>query len=206
VAAFASAPFVLVVTADSRFKTFAELLTTAKSQPGTVTFASSGTGTMTHMVVELASVVGKANLLHIPYKGVVAAYADLYGGRVDLLADAPASTIAPVQAGKLRALAITGPRRLAGLPGVPTVAELGLAGAEAQFVTGLLAPAGTPPAVLARLESETLKVSRGAPFREFLAAQGYETLSATSQEFAASNRDELKKWSGVVRERNIKAD
>ena len=144
IAAFSISPFVVVVAADSRFKALPDLIAAARAEPGKLTFASSGTGTMTHMVVELLSVVAKMNMVHIPYKGVTGAYADVIGGRVDLLADAPASTLPQIRGNRMRALALTAAQRSAMLPGVPTVGELGLAGAEADFITGLLAPAGTP--------------------------------------------------------------
>jgi len=206
IAAFSSSPFVVVVASDSRFKTLGEVIAAAKAEPGKLTFASSGTGTMTHMVVELLSVVAKTNLSHIPYKGVTGAYTDVLGGRIDLLADAPASTLPQIKGGKMRALAITSPHRSPMLPNVPTVGELGLAGSEADFVTGLLAPAGTPDAVIARLQTETLKIAQSAGFKDFLAQQGYESLVADGAEFGKIMRAGLAKWANVVRERNIKVE
>ena len=206
VAAFSTAPFVLCVSADSRFKTLADLIATAKAEPGKLTYASSGTGTMTQMAVELVSVVAKINLLHVPYKGVTGAYPDVLGGRIDLIADAPASTLPQIKANKFRALAVTGARRSPTLPDVPTVAEAGLKGAEAVFVTGILAPSGTPRAVLTRLQNAALKVAQSAEFREFLAQQGYEPLSANAADFSQHVKDGLVKWAAVVRERNIKVE
>ncbi len=206
IAAFSSSPFVVVVAGDSRFKTLGELVAAAKAEPGKLTFASSGTGTMTHMVVELLSVVAKANLTHVPYKGVTGAHVDVIGGRIDLVADAPASTLPHIKGGRFRALAVTSPQRSPMLPNVPTVGELGLAGSEADFVTGLLAPAGTPRAALARLQAETLKIARSSEFKDFLAQQGYEALAANSAEFTKLIREGLDKWTGVVRERNIKVE
>lgn len=206
VAAFSSSPFVVVVAGESRFKTLGELVTAARAEPGKLTFASSGTGTMTHMVVELLSVVAKANLTHVPYKGVTGAHVDVIGGRIDLVADAPASTLPHIKAGRFRALAVTSAQRSPMLPAVPTVGELGLTGSEADFVTGLLAPAGTPRTAITRLQAETLKIARSAEFREFLAQQGYEPLAANSAEFSKLIRDGLLKWTAVVRERNIKVE
>jgi tripartite-type tricarboxylate transporter receptor subunit TctC len=206
VAAFSVSPFVFGVAADSRFKTLEELIAAAKAAPGKLTFGSSGTGTLTHMVVELLSVVAKANMQHVPYKGVTGAYADVIGGRIDLLADAPASMLPQVRGGRMRALVVTAPQRLPTFPGVPTVAELGLAGAEADFTTGLLAPAGTPPAVLARLQAESLKVAQSAEFHAYLATQGYEPLAADGAQFGRIIRDGLAKWATVVKERNIKVE
>ncbi len=206
IAAFSSSPFVVVVAGESRFKTLPELIAASKADPGKLTFASSGTGTMTHMVVELLSVVGRAHFTHVPYKGVTGAHVDVIGGRIDLVADAPASTLPHIKGGRFRALAVTSPHRSPMLPNVPTVGELGLAGSEADFITGLLAPAGTPKDAIARLQSETLKIANSAEFKEFLATQGYESLAAGSAEFAKLIRQGLVKWTAVVRERNIKIE
>ena len=206
VAAFSVAPFVLCVSAESRLKTLNDLIATAKAEPGKLTYASSGTGTMTQMAVELVSVVAKINLLHVPYKGVTGAYPDVLGGRIDLIADAPASTLPQIKANKFRALAVTSEKRSPMLPNVPTVGELGLKGAEAVFVTGILVPAGTPRPVVARLQNEALKVAQSAEFREFLAQQGYEPLSANSADFTKHVKDGLVKWAAVVKERNIKVE
>ncbi|MBI3372458.1 MAG: tripartite tricarboxylate transporter substrate binding protein [Betaproteobacteria bacterium] len=206
IAAFSISPFVVVVAADSRFNSLPELIAAARAEPGKLTFASSGTGTMTHMVVELLGVVARMNMVHIPYKGVTGAYADVIGGRIDLLADAPASTLPQIRGKRMRALALTAPQRSAMLPGVPTVGELGLAGAEADFITGLLAPTGTPAPILARLQAESLKVAQSAEFRGYLRTQGYEPLSADGAEFGRLIRAGLAKWAGVVRERNIKLE
>jgi tripartite-type tricarboxylate transporter receptor subunit TctC len=206
IAAFSVSPFVFGVAADSRFRTLEDLVAAAKAAPGKLTFGSSGTGTLTHMVVELLSVVARANLQHVPYKGVTGAYTDVIGGRIDLLADAPASMLPQVRGGRMRALVVTAPQRLPTFPGVPTVAELGLAGAEADFTTGLLAPAGTPPAVLARLQAESLKVAQSPEFQAYLATQGYEPLAADGAQFGRIIRDGLAKWAAVVKERNIKVE
>jgi putative tricarboxylic transport membrane protein len=206
VAAFCVSPFVMVVAAESRIKTAGDLIAAARAAPAKLTFGSSGTGTLTHMVVELFGVVAKVNLQHIPYKGVTGAYADVLGGRIDLVADAPASALPNIKAGRFRALAVTSPKRSPMLPDVPTMAELGLAAAESDFVTGLIAPTGIPKAVIARLQSETLRVARSTEFRDFLAQQGYEPLALNSEEFSVRIRTELAKWSTVVRERNIKVE
>jgi tripartite-type tricarboxylate transporter receptor subunit TctC len=206
IAAFCVSPFVYVVAGESRIRSFSDLLAAARATPGKLTFGSSGTGTLTHMVVELLAVIAKVNVQHVPYKGVTGAYADILGGRIDFVADSPASTTPNIKAGRFRALPVTSPKRSALLPDVPTLAELGLAAAESDFVTGLLAPSGTPKHVISRLESETLRVARSTEFRDFLAQQGYEPLALEAEEFSARVRTELKKWSNVVRERNIKVE
>jgi len=206
VAAFCVSPFVYVMAADAKVKTLGELIAAAKANPGKLSFGSSGTGTLTHMVVELLGVVAKVNFTHIPYKGVTGAYTDILGGRIDFVADSPASTIGQIKAGKFRAIAVTSPKRSPLLPAVPTVAEMGLRDAESDFVTGLLVPAGTPKNVTSRLQAETLKIAQSKEFTNFLATQGYEPLAYDSEQFAQRIRSELAKWNSVVRERNIKVE
>ncbi len=206
IVAFSISPFVYGVSADSKYATIGDFLAAAKANPGKLTFGSSGTGTLTHMVVELLSVVAKVQFTHVPYKGVTGAYADVIGGRVDFLADGPASMLAQVRGNRMRAVVVTAPQRLPTLPNVPTVGEIGLAGAEADFTGGLLAPAGTPAAVLARYEAAALEVARSTAFREYLATQGYEPLAADRAQFVKLIRDGLGKWERVVKERGIKVD
>ena len=206
IAAFSVSPFVFGVAWESKHMTLADLIGAAKANPGMLTFGSSGTGTLTHMVVELLSAVVQANFTHIPYKGVTGAYADVIGGRVDFLADAPASMLPQLRGKRMRALVVTAPQRLPTLPDVPTVAELGMPGAEADFTTGLLAPAGTPATVLARYESAALQVAQSQAFSDFLATQGYQPLPADAARFGRIIRDGLAKWERVVRERKIKVE
>jgi len=206
IAAFSVSPLVFGASSESKYTSLAELLTAAKANPGKLTFGSSGTGTLTHMVVELLAVVAQVNFTHVPYKGVTGAYADVIAGRVDFLADAPASMLPHVRSNRIRALVVTAPQRLSTLPQVATVGESHLAGAEADFTTGLLAPAGTPAALLARYEAAALQVAQSNRFREYLATQGYEPLAADGARFASLIRDSAAKWERVVRERNIKVE
>jgi tripartite-type tricarboxylate transporter receptor subunit TctC len=206
IAAFSVSPLVFGTSAESKHASIAELLAAAKASPGKLTFGSSGTGTLTHMAVELLGVVAQVNFTHVPYKGVSGAYTDVIGGRVDFLADAPASMLPHIRGNRIRALVVTAPQRLATLPDVPTVAEAGLAAAEADFTTGLLAPAGTPAALMARYEAAALQVAQSQAFRDYLASQGYEPLAANGAQFAAIIRDGSAKWGRVVRERNIKVE
>lgn len=206
IAAFSVSPLVFGVSSESKHMALADLIGAARANPGKLTFGSSGTGTLTHMVVELLSTVVQANFTHVPYKGVTGAYVDVIGGRVDFLADAPASMLPHVRGKRMRALAVTSPQRLSTLPGVPTVAELGMPDAEADFTTGLLAPAGTPAAVLARYETAVLQVAQSQAFKDYLATQGYEPLAADAAQFGRIIRDGLAKWERVVRERKIKVE
>ena len=194
------------MASESRYKTIGELIAAAKAQPGKLTFGSSGTGTLTHMVVELFSVVAAANFTHIPYKGVTGAYTDVIGGRVDFLADSPASMMPQVRGSRMRALVVTAPQKLSTFPGVPTVAEMGMPGAEADFTTGLLAPPGTPAATVARYQAEALQVAQSQAFKDYLATQGYEPLAADGAQFGRIIKEGLAKWERVVKERNIKVE
>jgi len=206
IAAFSVSPLVFGTSAESKHASVAEMLAAAKANPGKLTFGSSGTGTLTHMAVELLGVVAQVNFTHVPYKGVTGAYTDVIGGRVDFLADAPASMLPHVRGNRIRALVVTAPQRLAQLPNVPTVGEAGLAAAEADFTTGLLAPAGTPAAVMARYEAAALQVAQSQAFKDYLASQGYEPLAANGAQFAKIIREGSAKWERVVRERNIKVE
>jgi len=206
IASFCVAPIVTVVWSESRYKTLPDLVSAARASPGKLTYGSSGTGTLTHMVVELFGVVTKTQLQHIPYKGVTGAYADILGGRIDFVMDAPAATLPNIKAGRFRALSISTPKRSSLMPEVPTLAEMGYAAAESDFVTGLFAPAGTPKPVAARLQADTLRIARSPEFRDFLALQGYEPLPMDTEAFSGRIRTELKKWQDLVRERNIKVE
>lgn len=206
IAAFSVSPLVFGTSAESKYANLADFIAAAKANPGKLTFGSSGTGTLTHMAVELFAVVAQVNFTHVPYKGASGAYADVIGGRVDFLADAPASMLPHVRGNRMRALVVTAPQRLAQLSNVPTVAEAGLAAAQADFTTGLLAPAGTPAAVMARYEAAALQVAQSQAFKDYLASQGYEALAANGAQFAKIIREGSAKWESVVRERNIKVE
>jgi tripartite-type tricarboxylate transporter receptor subunit TctC len=206
IAAFCVSPLVFGTAAESKHASIGELIAVAKANPGKLTFGSSGTGTLTHMVVELLGVVAQVNFTHVPYKGVTGAYADVISGRVDFLADSPASMQPHVRSNRIRALVVTAPQRLATMPAVPTVAEAGMAGAEADFTTGILAPSGTPPALLSRYEAAALEVAQSQSFRDYLATQGYQPLAANRMQFAGIIREGATKWARVVRERNIKVE
>ena len=206
IAAFSVSPLVFGTSAESKYANLADFIAAAKANPGKLTFGSSGTGTLTHMAVELFAVVAQVNFTHVPYKGASGAYADVIGGRVDFLADAPASMLPHVRGNRMRALVVTAPQRLAQLPNVPPVAEAGLAAAQADFTTGLLAPAGTPAAVMARYEAAALQVAQSQAFKDYLASQGYEALAANGAQFTKIIREGSAKWDSVVRERNIKVE
>lgn len=199
-------PNVLVVNNTVAAASVAELVRLARAKPGELTFASSGTGTGTHMAAELFMSATGAQLRHIPYKGVVAAIPDLVAGRVSMMFS-PASVVLPlVRDGKLRALAVTSARRSPAVPDVPTVAESGYPGFEATNWYGLVAPAATPPAIVRRLQLETAKALQSPTVHDKLAGLGSEVLGNSPEEFAAVIRAELPVWARVIRQSGIKPD
>jgi tripartite-type tricarboxylate transporter receptor subunit TctC len=196
----------LLVAHPSAPPTLQALIAEAKANPGRMTYASSGNGTVTHLWGEMLNGSAGIKLVHVPYKGSSQAVTDLLGGSVAMLFT-PASTVIPhVAAGKLTALAVIGRQRLAALPSVPTMTELGVAGFESGLWFGLNAPAGTPPAVIERLNAEVRRAFGLAEVKAQLAAQGIDAVPGTAEAFAAFIRQETDKWARVVRESGAKAD
>jgi len=180
-----------------------ELIALARASPGKLTFASSGTGAASHLAAELFKSMAGVDMLHVPYKGTGQALTDLLAGHVDLMF-APAQTVMPyVQAGKLRALAVTGARRSETLPELPTVAESGLPGYEAVGWFGLLAPAGTPKESVAKLSADVNRVLGEREVREKMLGLGADPSGDTPEEFARFIRDDQAKWSKLMKEAGI---
>ena len=184
----------------------AELVAMAKAKPGQLSYASSGNGTSTHLAAELFKALAGVDITHIPYKGSAPAVADTIAGHVPMIVDSVASSTAQVKAGKLKALATTGPKRLAVLPELPTVAESGYPGFASVAWVGLLAPAGTPKAIVEQLNAQVLKVMALPETRERMAAFGVEITTSTPDEFAAHIRSEMAKLGKVIRDANIKVN
>jgi tripartite-type tricarboxylate transporter receptor subunit TctC len=183
-----------------------ELIALAKANPGKLTFGSSGTGAASHLAAELFKAMAGVDLLHVPYKGTGQALTDLLAGHVNLMF-APAQTVMPyVQAGKLRALAVTGSRRSETLPDLPTVAESGLPGYEAVGWFGLLAPAATPKPSVAKLSADVKRVLAMGEVRERMLALGADPAANAPEEFARFIRDDQAKWSKLMKEAGIKAE
>jgi tripartite-type tricarboxylate transporter receptor subunit TctC len=193
----ATAPNILVVNPKLPIRSVAELIAAAKAEPGKLTYGTPGIGTSPHLCMELFKSMAGIDLQHIPYKGTAAAVTDIIGGQIDA-AFATALTAKPlIDAGRLRALAVSGPRRVAALPDVPPVAEAGVPGYEAMQWYGLVAPAGTPAPILERVHAEAMVALRSPEMKARLAADGAEPLGTTSAEFGAFIRKELEKWSRV---------
>lgn len=206
VARIAAVPNVLVAHPSVSANSVRELITLAKSRPGELRFGSAGSGTTVHMAGELFRSMAGIDMQHVPYKGAAPAMIDLLGGRVELMFDFLSSSLAQVKAQKLKALAVTGPRRSVLLPDVPTVAEAGLPGYEVYGAFGVLAPAGTPKAVIARLNAEIVAALGTPEMQETLAAQGAERIGDTPEEFASSLKTEIEKWAAVVRASGARVD
>jgi tripartite-type tricarboxylate transporter receptor subunit TctC len=199
-------PFILVTHPSLPAKNLQELIALAKAKPGTLSFASGGTGVASHLAGELFKSTAGIDVVHVPYKGQAPATADLLGGQVAFMFNNPITSLPHIKAGKLRALAVSTARRFSGLPDVPTVAESGLAGFDVGFWLGALAPAGTPRAVINKLNAEMVKILRLPDVVERLAALGVEIVGNTPEEFARIIKADVLKWGKVVRDSGAKAD
>jgi tripartite-type tricarboxylate transporter receptor subunit TctC len=199
VALASSLPFLLVVHPALPVKTVAELVAYAKARPGQLNYGTAGSGSTTHLATELFKSMAQIDLVHVPYKGVAPAVADLLGGQVQMMSGDLSTLMPQVRAGKLRALAVTGAKRSALAPDLPTIAESGVAGFEASGWFGVLAPAATPRAVITQLNAAIVKALGEADTRERLAALGGDAGGGTPAEFGARIRDDLAKWGRLIR-------
>ena len=206
IALVSSQPLILVVSANSPYRTLKELVDAAKASPGKVNMASSSNGTIGHIGGEIFQRRAGIKMTHVPYKGAGAAVTDLMGGSVDCFFGNTQAVGGLVAGAKLRALAVTSPRRLANLPDVPTVAELGYPGFEAATWSGLVAPVGTPKPIIDRLNAEANKALGTESMKQKLAEDGSTPLGGTPEQFAAFIRTEHAKWGAAVREADIKLD
>ena len=202
----ASAPFVLVVNPGVAAKDARELVALGKASPGKLTMSSAGTGSSNHLVGELFQEISGARFTHIPYKGSGQALTDLMGGQVNLHFDQITSAASHIQGGKLRALLVTAPQRVPMIPDVPTAAEAGFPAFEATNVTGLIAPAGTPREIVDKLNAAVQKVIAQPAIRAKFAEIGAQTTGSTPEQFGAYIRDDLAKWTRIVKDANVKVE
>lgn len=202
----AAVPNIISVHPSVPVNTLVELVTLAKSKPGQLSYASSGNGTSTHLAAEMFKQAAGIYVTHIPYRGSSPAVADVIAGQVPLIVDSVSSSTAQIRAGKLKALATTSPKRLAVLPDLPTVAESGYPGFESTAWVGLLAPAGTPKAIVEQLNAQVLKVMALPETRERMAGFGAEITTSTPDQFGAHIRSEIDKLGKVIRDARIKVD
>jgi tripartite-type tricarboxylate transporter receptor subunit TctC len=183
-----------------------QVLKAARERPGKMNYASSGTGTPYHMAGELFKSMGGVFLVHIPYKGSSGARTDLLGGQVDLMFDAVTTMTEQIKAGKAKAIATTGKQRSTVLPDVPTVHESGVPNYEATIWLGLLAPKGTPAAVVQRLNEAVSKIVSQPEVQQGWSRQGATAMVMNAQAFDKYVQDDIQKWAKVIRSANIKAD
>jgi len=199
----ASITNVLIVPPDFPAKNVAELVAMAKKEPGKLSFASSGAGASTHMSAELFKSMTGTDIVHVPYKGSGPAMPDLMSGRVHMMFENAPGAVSHIKAGKLRALAQTGLKRSPALPDVPTIAESGVPGYESLSWSGIAVAAGTPRAIVDRLNKDLNSVLATAEMKSKLAEQGAETIGGAPEVFAQHIRGEREKWSRVIRSANI---
>jgi len=199
-------PNVLVVGPTVRARSFDEFVALARTKPKSLAFASSGEGSTNHLTAELFKAQAKVDILHIPYKGGGPALVDVTGGHVDAMFATLPSAVALIESGKVRALAVTGARRSSALPDVPTARESGLPDLVVTTWNGVLAPAGTPAAIVDRLHQALAEAVKDTAIKEKLASFGADPMTASPQEFAATIRADFARWSSVIKDAGIKAN
>jgi len=195
---------VLVVHPDVPARTLQELIALARSQPGKLNYASPGAGTTQHLAAEFFRLSTAIDIVHIPYKGGGQAQADVVGGQAQMMFNVVPSALPLIRAGKLRALAVTGKTRAESLPDVPTMIEGGVPGYTAITWNGIVAPAGTPKEVVAKLNEALVRALRAPEMKEALAKIGQDVAWSTPEEFAAFLREETEKWRKVIGASGVK--
>jgi len=206
ISGISNVPFVIVLHPSVPAKNLREFIALVKSKPGQMTMATAGTGTSNHLIGELFQMNAGVRMTGVPYKGSGPALTDLLGGQVDSHVDQLTASMAYIQAGRIRALAVTTDKRAPLLPNVPTLDEQGLKGFDATTITGLLAPAGTPKDVIDRIHAAVVKVTAQPAIRERFAALGASTLGNSPAEFGDYVRQDYAKMQKVVSAANIRAD
>ena len=192
-------PNIVVVHPALPANSMRELLALARARPGEMTYGSGGVGTASHLATEMLKLMTKTEMVHVPYKGLGPALTDLVGGRLQVIVSTMASALPQTRAGKLRPLAVTTAQRSPFFPEVPTMDEAGVKGYEFSTWYGLLMPAGTPRAIVDRINAETRKAVGSAIVKEQFVGQGLEPASSSSQEFGAYLKSEVAKWARVVK-------
>jgi tripartite-type tricarboxylate transporter receptor subunit TctC len=206
VALLGNAPLVLVTASNSPYNSLADLLAAGRADKAALTYGSAGNGSSGHLAGALLESVGKFQALHVPYKGGAPALVDLIAGRISFMLLNPLEVAAHVQSGRLRALAVSSPQRIAMMPTVPTMAEAGLPGFEASVWWALVAPAATPKDVIAKLNAEVQKALADPVAREHLMALGAIVTPSTSEQLAAFLQSEVARWSKVIKDAHIEAE
>jgi len=202
----AMVPNLLVANPSQPYKNVKEMIAYAKANPGKINFGSSGNGSSIHLSGELFKQMAGVDMQHVPYRGSAPAVSDLLGGQISVMFDNMPSAIPHVKGGKLRALAVTTAKRSPALPDVPTIAEAGVPGYEATSWFGLLAPAGTPAPIVAKLNASILKALADPEVKKKLAEQGAEPFGEKPEQFAAFIQAETAKWGKVVKDSGASLD
>jgi len=202
----ASSPNVLTAHPSVPVKSLQEMIALARAKPGALSFASTGVASVGHLTGELINNLAKIRITHVPYKGSGQAVTDILGGHVQLMYSGFSSTIVHIKAGKLRALAVTGPKRSPALAEVPTLSEQGFPGVEATAWYGVLAPAGTPKPIITRLHGELVKILKQPDVVQRLDGLGFEIVGSTPEQFGAYIKSEIRKWEKVVKASGAKPD
>jgi tripartite-type tricarboxylate transporter receptor subunit TctC len=201
-----SAPLALVVAANSPYKTLAEAVAAARTQPGGLNYATSGNGTVAHLATELFQREAGVKLTHVPYKGASQGLTDVIGGLVQIYVSSVPTLLGHIKSGKLRALAVTASKRTDDLPQVPTVAESGYKGFEAVTWFGLLGPANLPASMVTVVNTELNKALSAPDLRKKLEDQGLDVTPTTAEQFGKLIRSDIVKWGRVVKESGARAD
>jgi tripartite-type tricarboxylate transporter receptor subunit TctC len=201
-----SAPNMLVVPVNSPYKSAAEVIAAAKSNPGRLTFASSGSGTSVHLSAVLFEKMAKIDMIHVPYKGTGNAMPDVISGQVDMSFPNLPSAVPQVKAGNLRGLAITSAKRSAAAPDVPTIAESGLPGYDMATWYGLVAPANLPIGIRNRLNKELQSILADPKFKDKLIAQGADPMPGSPEQFSTFIKSEMEKWRKLIAQSQITVD
>lgn len=199
-------PIVIVVTPGLPARSVKEFIALAKAKPGRITYGSGGTGTTNHLAAALFEAATGVKLTHVPYKGMAPATVDIIGGQIDAGFDQLSAAIAFIKSGKTRALALASPTRSKTLPDLPTLAEAGVTGADASTFTGILAPAKTPAEVVAKLSAALLKSLKSDAVKERFDTLGAEVWPSTPEQLGQFIKDDLAKWTKVVKTAGIKVE
>ncbi|MCE3273532.1 MAG: tctC [Ramlibacter sp.] len=202
----ASAPLVIVVAADSPYKTLADVVAASKAKPLSLNYATSGNGTVAHLATELFQRTANVQLTHVPYKGAAQGATDLIGGQVQLYVSSVPTLIGHIKNGKMRAIAVTSAKRADDLPQVPTIAESGYKGFEAVTWFGVVGPAKLPKEVVTRVNAEINKALQAPDLLKKLSDQGADVAGSTPEQFATLIREDITRWGKVVKESGAKVD
>jgi tripartite-type tricarboxylate transporter receptor subunit TctC len=205
IARVASAPFILVVHPSVKANSVQELVGLARAKPRALTYASSGNGAAPHLATEMLASMTEARFVHVPFKGTAPALVALLGAQVDFLI-ADVAAIPHIRAGKLRALAVTTAKRSPLVPEIPTISESGVPGFDVPSATGILAPAGTPKEVVAKINATINRALATEEVRQRLNAQGFEPAPATPEEFGAFLALEVRKYAKLIRDVGVRLD